>query len=161
MLQTTRTGCRNLLLMVSVLPIAATCQDGPWKEAMERGNQSRRQGRFREAEREYFEALGNAATCVSPDPCLAVAWNNLGLLYQFQARYKESEELYRKSLAIWTKLDRLDQPEGLATRNNLAILCQVLGQRTQAEKLLLGLLARRQSTLGLDHEDVATTLNDL
>src|SRR5437016_4137633 len=104
MLQTTHTPSRKFLLLMSIAPLLAivtTGQDGPWKDALERGNQSRKRGWFPEAEKEYLEALRYASASGLADSFVAIAANNLGLIYQSEARYEDAERLYQKALAIW------------------------------------------------------------
>lgn len=71
-----------------------------------------------------------------PDhPSVASALNNLASLYKEQARYGDSEPLYKRALAIREKTLGRDHPDVAQSLNNLADLYSALGRHADAEPL--------------------------
>jgi len=95
------------------------------------------------------------------EPQLAESLNNLaGVLYQLN-EYPESEQLYRRALAM---LDSMPTPPPLRiadTCSNLGVLLRLRGEFGQAEQLQRRALALREGILGRDHPRVAHSLNNL
>jgi tetratricopeptide (TPR) repeat protein/CHAT domain-containing protein len=97
-----------------------------------------------------------------PDhPNLAVALNNLALLYDEQGRYPEAEPLYERVLTIDEKALGPDHPDVATALNNLAWLYYLQGRYAEGEALYKRSLAIREKAFGPDHPDVAQSLNNL
>jgi CHAT domain-containing protein/tetratricopeptide (TPR) repeat protein len=103
----------------------------------------------------YERALG-------PDhPDVAVALNNLALLYDAQGRHAETEPLYKRALVIKEKALGTDHPKVALALNNLALLYHTQGRFAEAEPLYQRSLALREKALGPDHPDVTQSLINL
>lgn len=77
-----------------------------------------------------------------PPDHLATLLNNLALLYGYQGKYKQAENLYQRSLKL-TK----DNATYATTLNNLATLYEYMGKNQQAENYYLRSLQLAQNTL--------------
>ncbi len=63
---------------------------------------------------------------------MAVAVNNLALLYYLQGEYAKAEPLYRRSLAIWEKALGPAHPYVAASLENYASLLRKTGRADEA-----------------------------
>jgi tetratricopeptide (TPR) repeat protein len=89
---------------------------------------------------------------LGPDhPSVASALNDLAELYKKEARYADSEPLYKRALAIREKVLGPDHPDVAQSLNNLADLYSAQGRHADAEPLYKRALAstpeRKGSTL--------------
>ena len=97
-----------------------------------------------------------------PDPSVALALNNLAVLYLAQGRYAEAAEaLHKRALAIREKALGPDHADVALSLNNLAALYVAQGRYAEAEPLYKRSLAIQEKALGPDHPDVGTSLNNL
>jgi tetratricopeptide (TPR) repeat protein len=87
--------------------------------------------------------------------------NQLGLLFNTQARYAEAEPLYRRALEILEKNFGLDHPDAAIRLNNLAGLLQDTNRHADAESLYRRALEILEKSFGPNHPDVARGLNNL
>jgi tetratricopeptide (TPR) repeat protein len=87
--------------------------------------------------------------------------NQLGVLFNTQARYAEAEPLYRLALAIDEKSLGPDHPEVATRLNNLAELLRDTNRPPEAEPLYRRALAIFEKSFGPDHPNVARGLNNL
>jgi CHAT domain-containing protein/tetratricopeptide (TPR) repeat protein len=94
-------------------------------------------------------------------PSVAIALNNLALLYQAQGRYAEAEPLYKRTLTTIEKALGADHHNVATPLNNLAELYRAQGRYGEAEPLYKRSLAIREKALGPDHPDVGQSLNNL
>lgn len=92
---------------------------------------------------------------------LARRLNRLGSAYKAQAKYAEAETQYRRSLEIWDKELRFEDPEMAACLNNKAALYIALAKYADAEALEKRALGIWEKQLGAEHRSVATALNNL
>ncbi len=125
-------------------------------------NLYRSQGKYREAEPLFLEALAIARASLPPNhPHLAAYLGSLAGLYKSQGNYGEAEPLYLEALGI----DRASLPPNhpdLATHlNNLAGLYKSQGKYGEAEPLYLEALGIDRASLPSNHPDLATDLNNL
>jgi tetratricopeptide (TPR) repeat protein len=87
--------------------------------------------------------------------------NQLGVLFQTQARYTEAEPLCRRALAILEKSFGPDHPNVATCLNNLAELLTATNRHGEAEPLCRRALAIDEKSFGPDHPNVARGLNNL
>ncbi len=78
-------------------------------------------GRLEEAESYLRRAL-------QADPCMALAWINLGVAHNHAGQLAEAESCYRKALEL--------NPEDLAAISNLAVVCERSGRLREARRYL-------------------------
>ena len=72
-----------------------------WTLLFQEGVQARDPARYAEAEPLLQRALAEAERVRSDDSRVALAANNLGLLYHDQGRLAEAQSLYSRALGIW------------------------------------------------------------
>ena len=95
------------------------------------------------------------------DTQIAVALNNLALLYQSLGRFSEAETHYNAAIAIARKVLAPDDP-GIATAlNNLALLYQVQGRYDESEALYQEVLAIDRQALAPNDPSLARDVNNL
>jgi tetratricopeptide (TPR) repeat protein len=91
----------------------------------------------------------------------AVLMNQLGMLLQAKARYREAEPLFRRALAIDETSYGPDDPDVAIRLNNLAELLQDTNRLSESEPLYWRALAIDAASYGSDHPIVAIRLNNL
>src|SRR6516165_4578895 len=74
-------------------------------------------------------------------PSVASALNNLASLYKEEARYADTEPLYKRALAIRENALGPDHPDVAQSLNNLAELYSAQGRHADAEPLYKRALA--------------------
>ena len=116
-------------------------------------------------------------------PSVATRLNNLASLYQDTGRYAEAEPLFQRAIAIGEKTLGPDHPDLAIRLNNLAGLYRApaatqaeplfqraiaprhslsgTGRYAEAEPLFQRAIAIGEKTLGPDHPNLATRLNNL
>ena len=67
---------------------------------------------------------------------MAISLNNLANLYIVQARYKDAEPLYKRSLAILERKVGPNHPNIVQILNNMAALYENMGKMKEAAELL-------------------------
>ncbi len=92
---------------------------------------------------------------------VAIALNNLALVYDEMAKYAEAEPLFMRAVTIFEKVLPPDHPDLAGSLHNLARCCRFQGDIPQAEKLSRRALAILEQTQGPDHLDIAPILNTL
>jgi tetratricopeptide (TPR) repeat protein len=92
---------------------------------------------------------------------LSLSWNNLGLLYLAQGKYKDAEEILEKGLQLSKDLFGSHHPEVATSLNNIAALYQLQGKYEEAKSLFQQTLLLRQELLGNQHPEFVTSLNNL
>ncbi len=65
---------------------------------------------------------------------MALALNNLGLLYYSQGKYAEAEPLFKRALAIEEKALGPDHPDLATTLENMADLYKKTGRLDEAKR---------------------------
>ena len=96
-----------------------------------------------------------------PYPDLADAINDLGLLELDQGDYRQSEQLFRESIAMKRRLLGDKHPEIATGLNNLALVLDDDGDLAGAETAYRQAIAMQRELLGNAHPAVANTLNNL
>lgn len=94
-------------------------------------------------------------------PDTAISYNNLASVYRNQGRYKEAEELYKKSLCIREKVLGNNHPDTAAGYSNLATIYDNQEKYDMAEKFYLKSLGIRERILGKNHQNTIYTYNNL
>jgi tetratricopeptide (TPR) repeat protein len=117
-----------------------------------------RQGRYREAEPLYREALQARREVLGPrHPATLVSLNNLAFLYDSQHRYGEAEPLYREALLASREVLGPRHPDTLTSLNNRAGLHNSQGRYGEAESLYQEALQAYREALGPRHPDTLRT----
>jgi tetratricopeptide (TPR) repeat protein len=119
----------------------------------------------RATENELKVAVAETEKFGSEDPRFATALDALAKHYQKKRRYKNADELFRRSLAIREKAlggDNLDLASSLSSLAELDLIGEdFLSKTAESESLYKRSLAIRENLLGPNHPDVATSLSDL
>jgi tetratricopeptide (TPR) repeat protein len=92
---------------------------------------------------------------------VAQTLENLGELFQIQARYSEAESLYQRSLALREKGLPPDHPDLARTLKRLASLYCFQGRPASAEPLYRRALKILEKSLGANHPDSSLARNNL
>jgi len=117
------------------------------------------QGKYKEAEEYYDNALAIRNKLSENHPDLAKTFNDFAGLYQAQGKYKEAEEYYDNALAIRKKLSE-NHPDLAETFNDFAGLYRAQGKYKEAEEYFDNALAIWKK-LGNEHPNIAATFNNL
>lgn len=122
-----------------------------------------RLGHLREALPLMQEAVAMQRTLwgTQPYPDYADAINDLGLLQLEQGDYRQSEQLFRESIAMKRRLLGDKHPEIATGLNNLGLVLDDDGNLSGAEAAYREALAMEKALLGEVHPAVANTLNNL
>jgi tetratricopeptide (TPR) repeat protein len=96
-----------------------------------------------------------------PYPDYADAINDLGLLQLEKGNYRQSEELFRESIAMKRSLLGDKHPEIATGLNNLGLVLEDDGNLSGAESAYREALTMQKELLGEVHPAVANTLNNL
>ena len=94
-------------------------------------------------------------------PSVAVALNDLAVLYQAHGLYAKAVPLLRRALEISERTHGAMDPEVANLLNNLALLHYVTGDYGAAESLYVRALHIREQALGPMHPEVAASLTNL
>ncbi len=119
------------------------------------------QGRYKEAESLYLQALELMKVLGNENPSVATSLNNLAGLYESQGRFEEAEPLYLQVLELRQKVLSNEHPDIAETLNDLAVFYSNQGRFEDAESHYLQALNLRQKGLSNEHPDIAETLNNL
>jgi len=144
-----------------LLPWGAFGQAGPAGDALKSAREAYSQGHYDEAESQYLNAEKEAESGGPNEARLARVLNNLGVLYQREAKYDEAEQALRRALVIWQKQADPQPLELATTLNNLASLYTYRSRYSEAEPLYRQCLALREKSLGPENAQVASALNNL
>ena len=142
-------------------PELAMSQVASWQHTIQVGDEFRQQGRYREAEQSYREALREAEALGTKDARLASTLDGLGSACVDVGKLGEAEPLYRQSLAMSESLLGPEHPSVARVLNNFGHLCFLQARFSEAESLYRRALVIREKTLGADHPELADTLSDL
>jgi len=88
-------------------------------------------------------------------------YDDLGELFYAQARYKETEPLMRRALAIDEATYGPGDPKVATDLNGLAVLLKATNRLSEAEPLIRRALSIYEASFGSNHLNVATVLNNL
>jgi CHAT domain-containing protein/Tfp pilus assembly protein PilF len=94
-------------------------------------------------------------------PTTLVNLNNLGSLYQSQARYSEAERLYQRVLERRERVYGKEHPDTLTSLSNLALLYYRVGRFPEAEALYRRVLETAERVLGKDHPISLVSVSNL
>ena len=123
---------------------------------------SYKQGRYKEAESIYLQALKFEEQLLEQQsPLVATIWDNLALLYKDQGRYEEAEPLLLRALKVRKLLLDKQHPDVARSLNNLALLYKDQEKYEKAEPLFIEALELFRNKFGNKCPDVATCLNNL
>ncbi len=86
---------------------------------------------------------------------------NLGILFQFQGRYRDAESLFKLVLETDEKKLGIKHSQIATDLNNLGCLLQAQGKYSEAESLYRRALRIVETQLGSDHLEVAQSMNNL
>ena len=106
-------------------------------------------------------AMQRALWGAQPYPDYADAINDLGLLQLERGDYRQSEQLFRESIAMKRRLLGDKHPEIATGLNNLGLVLDDDGDLSGAEAAYRQALAMQKELLGEVHPAVANTLNNL
>ena len=117
-------------------------------------------GRLHEAEKVARRALSLAEK--GSNKGLLITWlENLAALYRQQARYPDSERLFRRALKLDEELSGPNHKYVAVTLTNLANVIRNQGRYAEAEPLYQRSFKIGEKVLGPEHPVVAATLNNL
>ncbi|KAL5045966.1 hypothetical protein BDW71DRAFT_207950 [Aspergillus fruticulosus] len=120
------------------------------------------QGKLKEAEEMYQQALAGYEKLLSPDHISTLnTVNNLGNLYRNQGKLKEAEQMYQRALAGYGNALGADHTSTLDTVNNLGALYYTQGKLKEAEEMYQQALAGYEKALGPDHTSTLQIVNNL
>src|SRR5690242_14068802 len=91
------------LACAQIVPGAADSEAVRWRGLLDRGDQSRRLGKYAEARQTYLDALALAETFGPDDRRLAATLNNLAALLFDYGDYAQAEPLFRRALGIFER----------------------------------------------------------
>jgi tetratricopeptide (TPR) repeat protein len=106
------------------------------------------------------EVIGHADRAGISDPTFRLA-NQLGLLLQVKALYRDAEPLLRRALDLVEGLHGAEHVLVATPLDNLALLLLETNQLAEAEPLMRRALASHEAAHGPDHPEVAVSLNNL
>jgi len=110
-----------------------------WKDDLDTAKRLWQAGQNASAEHYYGQALDDAKDVN------AAQLNALGLELQDQARFREAEWAYRRSLEAWDHLGSQTAPSRSITEGNLGVLLLVTGRYAEAEPLLAARLQHAEA----------------
>ena len=124
-----------LALYLWILACAASLAKGDDPNALDQQlHQLVKQGKYQEAIPIAKRALEAAKRVRGPEhPDVAIALNNLGILFQDIGNYAKAEPLYQETLRIWQKILGPEHPYTAQSLSNLGGLYQVMGKYDKAE----------------------------
>lgn len=120
-------------------------------------------GRYPEAERYFMRAWSIWADRLDADsPLMMILQNSMAGLRHHQGRYVEAERLYKKMIRLERQSQSPDHAHlHAASLLNLATLYGVRGEHADAERLCKRALSIQERFLGVDHPDLAYSLDSL
>jgi tetratricopeptide (TPR) repeat protein len=86
---------------------------------------------------------------------------NLAIVYRYQGRYKEAEQLYERALKGREEQLGPAHPDTLGTVQNLAIVYHYQGRYKEAEQLYERALKGKEEQLGPAHPGTLRTVQNL
>lgn len=132
-----------------------------WHEHIVTGAKAYEQAKFDEALAEFQKALKEAESFGPNDLRVAIASNQIGLVYLQQGKYDQAEAILQKTLAAREKSLGHQHSDCASTLHDLAKAYCAQGKNDQAEQALRQALAIRQKVNGVKSVEVASTLEDL
>jgi tetratricopeptide (TPR) repeat protein len=111
-------------------PEPALSQVSEWDRAIKLGDEYRQQGRYREAEESYREALREAQAFGTKD-----ALSCLAQTYAAADRYIDALSTYQRLLDLQQKTLGTGNPEVAATMSSLAFILRKTGHKREAQAM--------------------------
>jgi tetratricopeptide (TPR) repeat protein len=128
----------------------------------ELGDLLRHQGRYREAEPVFVEALDVLERALGPDHLdVATPLNNLAVCYKYLARYLDAGPLYQRALTIMEKALGREHADVATLYHNLGGLEHAAGNWARGEPFARKAVRIRRRALGPTHPDVAADMTAL
>jgi tetratricopeptide (TPR) repeat protein len=126
------------------------------------GDLRQQQGRYREAERLFLEAITVAERAFGATHLeVSTPLNNLAVCYKYLARFAEAGPLYQRALAITEASLGPDHPDVATIYHNLGGLEHAAGNWLRGVPFARKAVRIRRRALGPDHPDVAADLTAL
>jgi CHAT domain-containing protein/Tfp pilus assembly protein PilF len=151
----------SLWMNSAIMPAAAAPRDEV-AALQAKADELYRTGKYADAIPLAQRVLALREKALGPNhPDVALALNNLAVLYLNQGRYADAEPLYRRALAMKETALGRDHPDVALFLHNLASLYRKQGRYADAEPLFKRSLAIWEKALGRDHPNVAQSLNGL
>ncbi|MGK7905282.1 MAG: tetratricopeptide repeat protein [Hormoscilla sp.] len=134
-----------------------------WYELSNRADEFADRGRYDEAETYAQQALDTVRQLSGDNQnfFLATSKNQLALIYRYQGRFPEAEQLYLDALQIAKKMFGNEDTQVAGILNNLAVVYRHQGRFAEAKTLCEEALRMSIRLLGPAHSDVARSLNNL
>lgn len=151
------------LFLVCVLSLAAVAADSPWTSSNNAGLAALAAGQFGKAAGFFTEAMDQSKGFPQPDKQnrFAASMTNLAEARFDQGKYTESEELYKRAIALTEQNVGKDHPTLALSLSGLGNLYRHQGRLTEAKPLLVRAVAIDREAIGADPSDLAATLNNL
>jgi tetratricopeptide (TPR) repeat protein len=99
-------------------------------------------------------------THLSADPALAIALDNLGMIYRTQGRVNDSSSLFADALAVLQRGGHSTGPPWISALEGAGLSAFDARRYPEAESLLNGALARSEETFGPQHPQTARLLRE-
>jgi tetratricopeptide (TPR) repeat protein len=133
-----------------------------WNALSGIGNLYSDQGKLKEAERMYQQALAGKEKALGSNHIFTLdTIHHLGTLYSHQGKLKDSENMYQQALRGREKALGLDHTSTLDTIHCLGLLYRAWGKLDKAEEMYQNALAGYKNALGPDHTSILNTVNNL
>lgn len=140
---------------------AAFADQEHWHKHIATGAKAYEQAKFDEALAEFQKALKEAETFGQNDPHVAIALNQIGLVYLQQGKNDLAADMFKRALAAREKSLGHQHADCASTLHDLAKAYFAQGKNDQAEQALRQALAIREKVNGAKSVEVASTLEDL
>jgi non-specific serine/threonine protein kinase/serine/threonine-protein kinase len=126
------------------------------------GELTRERGELDEAEQYLTRALAIREEALgSHNVDVATTMSMLAVLRVRQTRLAEAESLYQRVLAIDALVREPNDARTLRDMRGLAAVYRAMDRKVEADSLWRLVLQRQEQSLGADHPDVGSTLNNL
>ena len=126
------------------------------------GELTRERGELDEAEQYLTRALAIREEALGPHNVdVATTMSMLAVLRVRQTRLAEAESLYQRVLAIDALVREPNDARTLRDMRGLAAVYRAMDRKVEADSLWRLVLQRQEQSLGADHPDVGSTLNNL
>jgi tetratricopeptide (TPR) repeat protein len=140
----------------------APADEARWRSLNAAVIEAYRAGDFARSAAAAEQALALARQLFGPrHPDTLTSMNNLGAVYERQARYGDAEPLLRETLQVSREALGPRHPDTLNSMSNLAGLYRAQGRYGEAEPLYRETLQLRREVLGPRHPDTLTSMSNL